>query len=197
MTLQGSNWLPGLCRWHAFNPAIRVEWACHALRAADGSWVIVDPLGSPADLGWNLALERRVSAIVATNGNHERSALAWAREAQAPLWASRGSGLGSPPWHPLPPGPGWQQDWIVEDVTGGGPGEIALRLPAWDLVVFGDAVVNLAGRALELLPDRYCTDPAWLRESLRRLVEAPFGRAVFAHGDPIEAGASQRIAGLL
>lgn len=197
MALPGWNWLPGVRRWHAHNPVIRVDWSCHALQAAEGSWVMVDPIGSPADLGWDPAQEPVVSAVVATNGNHERAAMDWARETHAPLWASMGSGLAWPPWRPLPSGPGWQADWIVEDVTGGGPGEIALRIPAWDLVVFGDAVVNLAGRALELLPDRYCTDPARLRESLRRLVEVPFGRAVFAHGDPIGAGASQRIAGLL
>jgi len=197
VAIRGLNWLPGVRRWHAYNAAIRVEWACHALQTSDGSWVLVDPIAGPEDLGWNASERPGVSAVVATNGNHERAALEWERETRVRLCAAPGSGLDSPAWHRLPLGPGWQDDWVVEDLTGGGPGEVALRIPGMDLVVFGDAVVNLAGRSLELLPDRYCTDPARLRESIRRLVDAPFGRAVFAHGDPIEDGASRRIGSLL
>lgn len=197
MAITESTWLPGVRRWHAFNPAIRVEWACHALQTSDGSWVMVDPIGGPADLGWHGKGRGEVVAIIATNGNHERAALEWERETRVRLWAASGSGLNSPAWHQLPLGPGWQDDWVVEDLTGGGPGEVALRIPGMDLMVFGDAVVNLAGRSLELLPDRYCTDPARLRESIRRLVHTPFGRAVFAHGNPIEDGASRRIGSLL
>ncbi len=197
MALPGLNWLPGVQRWQAHNPAIRVEWSCHALQAADGSWVMVDPIGSPADLGWKDEEGPRVAAVVATNGNHERAAVEWVHQGRVRLWAASGSGLDSPTWRPLPHGPGWQDDWIVEDLTGGGPGEVALRIPRLDLMVFGDAVVNLAGRGLELLPDRYCTDPAHLRKAILRLVQTPFARAVFAHGDPIEEGASQSIAALL
>ncbi len=197
MAIPGLNWLPGVRRWHAYNAAIRVEWACHALQTQDASWVLVDPIGGPEHLGWNDSERPRVSAVIATNGNHERAALEWDRESRVRLWAASGSGLDSTAWQRLPHGSGWQDDWVVEDLTGGGPGEVALRISGMDLVVFGDAVVNLAGRSLELLPDRYCTDPARLRESIRRLVDAPFGRAVFAHGDPIKDGASRRIGSLL
>lgn len=197
MAIPGLNWLPGVRRWHAYNAAIRVAWACHALQTQDASWVLVDPIGGPADLGSNDSDRPMVSAVVATNGNHERAALEWNRETRVRLWAAPGSGLDSPTWQRLPLGTGWKDDWVVEDLTGGGPGEVAIRIPSRDLVVFGDAVVNLAGRCLELLPDRYCTDPARLRESIRRLVQTPFARAVFAHGDPIEEGASLRIGALL
>lgn len=197
MANPGLNWLPGVRRWHAYNASIRVEWACHAFQTQDASWVLVDPIGGPSDLGWNDSDRPGVSAVVATNGNHERAALEWNRETRVRLWAASGSGLDSPTWHRLPPGPGWKDHWVVEDLTGGGPGEVAIRIPSRDLVVFGDAVVNLAARGLELLPDRYCTDPARLRESIRRLVQTPFARAVFAHGDPIEEGASRRIDALL
>ena len=64
-------------------------------------------------------------------------------------------------------------------------------------MVFGDAVVNLAGRGLEILPDRYCTDPARLRQSLREMLQRPFERALFAHGIPLERSASAQIAALL
>jgi hypothetical protein len=64
-------------------------------------------------------------------------------------------------------------------------------------MVFGDAVVNLDGRGLELLPDKYCTDPAQLRNSLRSLREISFENALFAHGTPLIGSAAARIAGLL
>jgi hypothetical protein len=57
--------------------------------------------------------------------------------------------------------------------------------------------VNLVERGLELLPDRYCTDPRRLRESLSRLTQVPFQRAVFAHGEPILKDASQHLRALL
>jgi glyoxylase-like metal-dependent hydrolase (beta-lactamase superfamily II) len=83
-------------------------------------------------------------------------------------------------------------EWV-----GGGPAETAFRIPALDLVIFGDAVVNLPGRALELLPDKYCADPARLRAGLRQLVASPFARAVFAHGPALVTEASVRVAALL
>ena len=61
--------------------------------------------------------------------------------------------------------------------------------------VFGDAVVHLPERGLELLPDKYCTDPAALRISLAGV--PAFERAVFAHGQPLLTGASAKVAALL
>lgn len=65
------------------------------------------------------------------------------------------------------------------------------------LVVFGDAVVNLEGRGLELLPAKYCTDPARLQKSLEALSREGFERALFAHGDSIGVRACERIGGLV
>ena len=59
------------------------------------------------------------------------------------------------------------------------------------------AVVHLAGRPLELLPDKYCSNPADLRRALRQLLTRPFARALFAHGEPMASLASDRIATLL
>lgn len=138
-----------------------------------------------------------VSAVVATNGNHERAAMEWARLGAVELWAPRGSGLESAGWRMFQPGMPWIHDWEVVDLAGGGPGEVAIRIPALDLVVLGDAVVNLSGRGLEVLPDKYCSAPARLRAALRGLVGRPFERALMAHGDPLTTHASRRIAALL
>jgi len=64
-----------------------------------------------------------------------------------------------------------------------------------DLMVFGDAVVNLPGRGLELLPDKYCQNPAQLRVSLKSLPR--FGRAIMSHGEPLMDRASEHIQALL
>lgn len=190
---------PGVRRWQAFHPGIRVEWGCHALRGRDGRWVMIDPIGGPDALGWDMAGRHVVAAVVATNGNHERAALAWAGQgAHAPAFlAPPGSGLSFPPWHELVPGASWIDDWEVVDLAGGGPGEVALRVPSLDLVVLGDAVVNLPGRGLELLPAKYCSDPDRLQAGLAALVARPFERALLAHGEPLASRASSCIQCLL
>ena len=95
------------------------------------------------------------------------------------------------------PQAGIPEGWTPVPLPGGAPGETAWRLPSLGLVVFGDAVVNLSGRELELLPDKYCIDPKVLRRSLAGLLEEPLAIALFAHGEPLMEGASERIRGLL
>lgn len=86
-------------------------------------------------------------------------------------------------------------EWKAFPLPGGAPGEMAFQHVSRSLMVFGDAVVNLPERGLELLPAKYCRDQAELRCSLRTL--PPFERAVFAHGQPLLSAASERIAALL
>lgn len=195
--LAGRMLLPGVLRWAAHNPDIRVQWACHAIQLGDGGWLLIDPIGGPEALGWASDRHGKMSHVMATNGNHERLANRWAGQASVTLWAAKASGLADPPWRTLPGGGGWIDGWVIEDMTGGGLGEVAVRIPSLDLVVLGDAVVNLVERGLELLPDPYCTDPRRLRESLCRLTQVPFQRAVFAHGEPILKDASQHLRALL
>jgi glyoxylase-like metal-dependent hydrolase (beta-lactamase superfamily II) len=60
-------------------------------------------------------------------------------------------------------------------------------------LVVGDALINLAPHGLMPLPDKYCTDPAKLKTSLRRLLDLPIRRIFFAHGDPILQDGTGRI----
>jgi hypothetical protein len=83
------------------------------------------------------------------------------------------------------------------DLAGGAPGESAWGLRERNLVVVGDAVVNLAGRGLELLPDKYCTDPKRLRESLVVVVAGGWERMLMAHGEPLGSGAARRVGEML
>jgi hypothetical protein len=182
---------PGIFRWAAFSPFHKVELTSQAVLTATGLMVFDPiPLVEP-QLARLRALAGRAS-IVLTNGNHERLAGMWARRwAVAPL--SRMPGL-------FPPGLAvaeWRDrdGWRASLLRGGAPGETVFLHEGLSLGVFGDAVVNLPERRLELLPAKYCTDPAALRISLAGL--PAFERAVFAHGQPLLSGASAKVASLL
>lgn len=185
--------LPGIWSWGGHSPAHKVELHAHAIASPDG-WLIVDPLPMPSEAAkvWQQTEGRWT--VLFTNGNHWRDGDAWRALPDAELWALPGAGL---PCHPLPahPGAGWSNVWEVWPLPGGAPGEIALIRRDRSLAVFGDAVVNLRARGLEILPDRYCENPSRLRQSLSDLPD--FEQAVMAHGLPLPARASRRIRALL
>ena len=77
-------------------------------------------------------------------------------------------------------------------LTGAGEGETSYFHPESKTLVVGDALINLPPHGLTLLPDKYCTDPVQLRQSVRRLSQLPIERIFFAHGAPIvHSGPSQ------
>jgi len=182
---------PGVREWSFHSPEHKVELTAHAVEAGDGS-IVVDPIGDPA--AWTGGSP---VSIVLTNGNHERAAAGWGRRFKCPVWIPGGFESPLDGARRFGPGESPVGGWETVALDGGGPGETAFRIPALDLVVFGDALVNLPGHGLGILPDKYCGDPARLRDALRRLVARPFSRAVFAHGAPLPADASVRIAALL
>lgn len=194
---QAEEWIPGVWRWSAFSPEHRVELTSHAVRRADGAWVVFDPI--PLD-PTSIAIPDdmlRPESIVLTNGNHLRDTLGWISRFPSTVWIPPGMDGLLPGARPILPQSSPDRHWQVEPLAGGGPGELALRIPELDLVVLGDAIVHLAGRPLEVLPDKYCSDPAALRRALHELVARPFERALFAHGNPLPSAASRRIATLL
>ena len=184
--------LPGVCRWSAFSPAHRVELTAHAVGSDDGLRIF-DPIVPPSEVALPRSSRDRV---LLTNENHERAAAAWLAEG-VPVWCSPEAGTTLPGiqrWGAgadPDPAPGWTRI----PLAGGPPGETAFLLPKRSLMIFGDAVVNLPGRGLEILPDKYCRDPRLLRESLRGLPD--FDHAMFAHGEPLLAAAGRRVASLL
>lgn len=182
---------PGVREWSVYSPEHKVELTSHAVDGPGGT-VVVDPTGAPEDFESVVP-----SVVVLTSGNHDRAAAVWARRFGCTVWVPRGAGSSVVGARGYGPDETPVDGWSAVPLGGGGPGEMALRVPGLDLVVFGDAVVNLAGRGLQLLPDKYCADPAALRVALRRLVGVPFARAVFAHGAALADGASARIAALL
>lgn len=194
--------LPGVLRWAVYSPAHKVELCSHAVRLPNsrGTGIVFDPIPLTPEIWDWFPPEGPPEALILTNENHERDTTAWRDLFPVPVWASADATLvlhGVHRWRPLRPAPAPIPGWTLIPLPGGAPGETAWHCPAQSLVVFGDAVVNLEGRGLELLPDKYCTDPAQLRESLRSLRGIPFEHALFAHGTPLIGSAAARIAGLL
>jgi glyoxylase-like metal-dependent hydrolase (beta-lactamase superfamily II) len=181
--------LPGVVRWTVFSPGHKVDLASHAIRTGE-RWTIFDPIPVRFAIAPPWDVDASPLEIVITNANHERAIGAWRRTAR--VWAPPGvsaPGAVNLTADNAPPG------WRAFPLDGGAPGETALHDASRNMMVFGDAVVNLAGRALELLPERYCTNPAGLRKSLSTLPR--FDVALFAHGDPLVGNASDRMRALL
>lgn len=182
---------PGIFRWAAFSPFHKVELTSHAVASADGL-LVFDPIPLAESEASRLRSAAACRGIVLTNGNHQRASADWAELLDVAV-------LGATPElfpgeHQIRP---WrdQDSWQARALPGGAPGETMFHHAGLSLAVFGDAVVNLPDRQLELLPDRYCTDPGALRSSLRNLPS--FERALFAHGQPLLSGASAKLAALL
>jgi len=116
--------------------------------------------------------------IVQTNANHARFAKEMARLVHGKI-ESEVPGFEKVPLH------------------GAGEGETGYFHPETRTLVLGDALINLAPNGLAPLPDKYCTDPAKLRESLRLLARLPVDRIFFAHGAPIVHDGTSRIRELL
>lgn len=186
---------PGVFRWAVFSPAHKVELTSHAVRL-DGRLFVFDPIPLQEEAARRLLAAVPVAALVLTNENHERAAAAWRDLTGAPVWAAPDAAVALPEVHRLPLAVGTWEGWRLHGLAGGAGGEIALRSPALDLVVAGDALVNLPGRGLEILPAKYCRDPAALRAALRRMTDEPFDRLVMAHGEPLAADASARVRAL-
>lgn len=186
--------IPGVYRWSVWSAHHKVVLTSHAI---DNGAVrmVFDPIPL-ADEGSLLAQKfGRPDAVILTNGNHERAVGDWLERYPDAIWAARDSQL------EIPNLQHWDEHsspfcgWKIFPLPGGASGETSFFCEGLSLFVFGDAVVNLAPNPLQVLPDKYCHDPSQLRRSLGALPD--FEVAVFAHGEPLLAGASRCVRALL
>jgi glyoxylase-like metal-dependent hydrolase (beta-lactamase superfamily II) len=185
-----------LLTWQVFSPEHRCELTANAV-LADGRWFLFDPLPLAAPACETLLQRGPVAAVVLTNANHERAAARWRELTGAPVWTDAGATLKLPGVQRFDPAAGIWEGWEIHRLTGGAPGEIALRREEASLVVLGDAVFDLPRHGLGVLPEKYCTDRPRLLTALRELVRRPFERAALAHGGPLHPEAARRLASLL
>ena len=159
----------GFSTWHAYDPSCKAELWSTCFSSNQGT-VLFDPIDWPKGTPLPAAPVR----IVRTNGNHDRSCAELAARTEGQISAT------VPGFTALP-------------LPGAGEGETAFFHPPSGTWVVGDALIHLAPHGLMPLPDKYCTNPALLRQSLRRLLDLPVRRIFFAHGDPILQNGLERI----
>jgi len=164
LTSQGS----GFFTWHAYDPSCKAELWSTLFTHLD-QIVLFDPIDWPKDN----PLPTQPVIIIRTNTNHDR----FCKEIGELVQGKIQTEVVGFEKVPLP---------------GAGEGETSYFHPTSKTLVVGDALINLPPHGLALLPDKYCTDPAQLRQSVRRLSLLPIERIFFAHGAPIvHSGLSQ------
>lgn len=188
---------PELAVWQAYEPAVKCDLTSAALRVGE-SLVLVDPITLSAGGVAELETFGRPALVVCTNGNHARAAEDFCRHFRIPLAAHPDAGEEPGFTIDLPLADGARLLDAIEvcALPGAAAGEVALVSPG-GIASVGDALIHLPTQGFSVLPDKYCTDPKVLRESLRKLLRWDFRVLTFAHGWPLVASARERLAALL
>lgn len=181
--------------WEYYEPSVRCVLSSVAIRAA-GAWVLVDPIWT-GDPGLALLSSLSPAAVVATSGNHARACARFADTFAIPLLASQTAATETGATSIIAPGETPLPGINILEMSGGGPGEIALWCPDNATLCFGDALVHLPSTGLAILPDKYCSSPKLLRENLDAAAALRANTFTFAHGPPLLSGATTRLLGLL
>lgn len=193
---------PGLFEWSAFSPHHKVHLTSHAVldRSRD-MLTLVDPIRLDPETARSLASKATHHRIVLTNGNHERDCSFWTQLLPHPLPVFSPCPIENHTIHPLPfrseatPTP-WD-GWSLFSLEGAGPNEVALLPPGMECWMLGDAIINLPGRTLEILPEKYTSNRELLLNRLEQFTSLGFNAACFAHGTAIQTQAASRIRALL
>ena len=187
-----------VCVWSVYEPSVKCEIGCTAIKAGSG-WVVIDPVPL-SEAAWDELLEEApLRAILLTNGNHPRDAANLASRHKVPICTApetRRDIAELLPEVALLPGELLYGIRAIP-IPGATPGETAFYSNT-GVLVLGDAVINTSTeRGLELLPEKYCTDAKQNRESLRQLLTLDFKILTLAHGAPVVDRAREKLAALL
>lgn len=182
--------------WQAYEPAVRVDLSCCAVRGTDG-WVLIDPILLAEEALDELLAVAQPACIFLTNGNHARAAEYFRERFSVPVLAHADAEaeLGIAVDRFVKEGETVGGDGRVIELAGASPGEIAL-LSASGLHL-GDALIHLEPDGFAFLPDKYCTDAKKLRQNLRKLLNVEITLMTFAHGLPLLDRPKERLAQLL
>jgi glyoxylase-like metal-dependent hydrolase (beta-lactamase superfamily II) len=188
-----------LCLWQAYDPAVKSDLFSSAVKT-DAGFFVIDPVALVSSCLEELTVPPGVAAVLVTNLNHPRAAAAFARQFGAPIFAAD-SVVGEFTADGVTTiadgakiGPGVS----AIAIGGAAPGETAFHFEdEGGTMVLGDALINFEPLGFALLPAKYCSDQKAMRRSLRRLLDWPFERLLFAHGMPILASARKRLEALL
>jgi glyoxylase-like metal-dependent hydrolase (beta-lactamase superfamily II) len=188
-----------LVHWSFYDPAVKCEVGCTALRTRSG-WTVVDPVPLVTDAWTELLAEAPLRAILLTNGNHVRDTLGLRARHQVPVVTAA---VTRKDIAELRPAVTLLPTELLYGITavaipGATPGETAFFSQDARALILGDAVINVVPeKGLEFLPDKYCDNARQNRESLRLLLELDFDILTLAHGAPIVSRAKDKLAALL
>ncbi len=186
---------PGLTIWHRYSPDVKAELFSTALRS-EARVYLIDPGYLDSESLGNLLENSTVAGVIVTNGNHERDSAFYARQFSAPFYATSEAGV--PGTLPICEGQILEAGLRVITIEGAAPGECALHHGhSGGTLIVGDALINMEPYGFTFLPAKYCSNQKQMRKSLRRLLEQPFERMLFAHGTPLISGARDRLRALL
>ena len=187
-----------LYHWSVYDPAVKCEIGCTALKVPSG-WVVIDPVPL-AEAAWKeLLAQAPLRAILLTSGNHVRDAVVLRQKHQVPVVTAPDTRRDITELRPdvtlLP-------NELLYGITsiaipGATSGETAFYSQT-GVMILGDAVINTSTEAgLEFLPDKYCVDAEQNRASLRKLLTFDFHTLTLAHGAPVTTRAKEKLSALL
>jgi len=188
----------GIYYWSVYEPSVKCEIGCAAFKLS-GGLVVIDPVPL-VDSAWKeLLAVAPLRAILLTNGNHVRAAAELRKQHPVPIVTApdtrRDISELKPDAYLFPKE--LLYGIVAIPIPGATAGETAFFVPN-GIMVIGDAVINTSlERGLELLPDKYCTDAAQNRESLKKLLDYDFHTLIFAHGAPVMDHAKEKLSALL
>ena len=187
-----------LYHWSVYEPSVKCEIDCAALRLGSG-WVIIDPVPLAAPALKELLALAPLRAILLTNGNHVRDAVALRDQHHVPVVTAAETRRDITELRPdvtLLPGELLYGITAIA-IPGATPGETAFYSNT-GVMILGDAIINTSLEAgLEFLPDKYCADAKQNRASLRKLLNFDFHTLTFAHGAPLTTRAKEKLSALL
>ena len=190
---------PGIFIWQVFDPAVKADLFSTALETAAGAYLI-DPVGLTEEALNSLEARQNISGIVVTNENHEREARRLAERFAVPIYVhtEAGGALALPRTIELEDNGELTPGLSALAIEGAPTGELALYYDTGGgTMIVGDALINFEPYGFALLPAKYCRDFKRMRRSLRKLLDYPFERMLFAHGMPILSRARERLEQLL
>ncbi len=188
--------LPGLHRWTAVHPRIKIEVACHYLAT---SRLAFDPLLPAGGADW-FEQHGGIDAVVLSNRHHLRHGERLAERYRCPIRCHE-AGL-----HEFSDGPevaGFAfgerlaEDVVALEMDAICPEDTVLRLEVGPgALLFADALINYGG--VGFVPDQLIGDDPEpvkrrIRERALSLAEEPIECLLFAHGEPVLEGGSEAL----
>ena len=187
--------LAGIFTWPWFSQPHGYNFNGHFIRHADGN-LCIDPV-EPSDEDLEELGNHGVARILLTNRNHSRAAnkvraRTGSRTAIHAADALHARNEGAELDDDLKPGDK-VGPFVVVDVPGKSPGEVALHWPERKILLVGDALVGDPPGRCKLLPEKVLDDLPRLRESVRGLLALDFDILLVGDGVPITQFARERL----